>query len=78
MCTPRVTARCGRRLLELFPRSIDTGSQYGTVTVRKGGVSVECTALRTDGDYTDGRRPDVVTFGRSLKQDLDRCVRQAT
>jgi tRNA nucleotidyltransferase/poly(A) polymerase len=29
------------RLLELFPRALDTGSQYGTVTIRHGGVSVE-------------------------------------
>ena len=58
------------RLLELFPRSIDTGSQFGTVTVRKGGVAVEVTTLRADGDYSDGRRPEAVTFGKSLKEDL--------
>ena len=60
------------RLLELFPRALDTGSQYGTVTIRHGGVSVECTTLRADGDYSDGRRPDTVRFGRSLLEDLAR------
>uniref|UniRef100_A0A6U5ZT19 Poly A polymerase head domain-containing protein n=1 Tax=Guillardia theta TaxID=55529 RepID=A0A6U5ZT19_GUITH len=57
-------------MLRLFPRALDTGSQYGTVTIRKGGVSVEATTLRADGTYGDGRRPETVTFGRSLKEDL--------
>eukprot|EP00281_Chroomonas_sp_CCMP1168_P012390 CAMPEP_0206283046 /NCGR_PEP_ID=MMETSP0047_2-20121206/40013_1 /ASSEMBLY_ACC=CAM_ASM_000192 /TAXON_ID=195065 /ORGANISM="Chroomonas mesostigmatica_cf, Strain CCMP1168" /LENGTH=169 /DNA_ID=CAMNT_0053713369 /DNA_START=52 /DNA_END=558 /DNA_ORIENTATION=+ len=61
-----------QKLLELFPRALDTGSQYGTVTIRKGGVSVECTTLRTDAQYSDGRRPDRVDFGTSLKEDLAR------
>eukprot|EP00960_Hanusia_phi_P044334 756585-Hanusia_phi.AAC.4 len=61
-------------MLRLFPRALDTGSQYGTVTIRKGGISVEattgCFRLRADGSYGDGRRPETVTFGRSLKEDL--------
>ena len=37
------------QMMDLFPRALDTGSQYGTITVRHGGVSVECTTLRADG-----------------------------
>jgi hypothetical protein len=42
------------------------------VTVHKLQVSVECTTLRADGDYSDGRRPDTVRFGDSLLEDLAR------
>lgn len=44
-----------QKVLDLFPRALDTGSQYGTVTIRKGGVASEVTTLRADGDYLDGR-----------------------
>ena len=56
-----------QKVLDLFPRALDTGSQYGTITIRKGGVASEVTTLRADGDYLDGRRPEAVQFGTSLK-----------
>ena len=49
-----------------------TGLQHGTVTVRLDGVSVEVTTYRVDGAYTDHRRPECVTFTRSLDEDLRR------
>ena len=52
--------------------AIPTGLQHGTVTVRSGGLSCEVTTYRTDGDYSDHRRPDGVTFTRSLREDLAR------
>lgn len=33
---------------------------------------VEVTTYRTDGEYTDHRRPEAVHFVRSLKEDLQR------
>ncbi len=58
----------------LFPRSIPTGAQYGTITVRLADseIEFEVTTLRSEGSYGDGRRPNEVTFGRSLKEDLAR------
>lgn len=53
---------------EAFP----TGLQHGTVTVRAGGRSIEVTTYRVDGAYHDHRRPDSVTFTRSLEEDLAR------
>ena len=49
-----------------------TGLKHGTVTVRRAGESVEVTTYRVDGDYHDHRRPDSVTFTRSITEDLRR------
>lgn len=56
----------------IFRKTIDTGLQHGTVTVRKGGESYEVTTYRIDGDYSDGRHPDSVEFTSDLKEDLKR------
>ena len=52
--------------------AIPTGLQHGTVTVRCDHRSVEVTTYRVDGAYLDHRRPDSVTFTRSLEEDLQR------
>ena len=52
--------------------AIPTGVQHGTVTVRSDHKSVEVTTYRVDGAYLDHRRPDSVTFTRSLEEDLQR------
>ena len=57
---------------EIFPVTIDTGIEHGTVTVRMNHVSYEVTTYRIDGDYEDGRHPKDVTFTRSLEEDLKR------
>ena len=59
-------------VLALFPRTVATGLRHGTVTVMSGGHSVEVTSFRSDGAYTDHRRPESVTFGCSLEADLAR------
>ena len=56
----------------IFPKTVDTGIQHGTVTVIIGGEGFEVTTYRVDGEYHDGRHPESVTFTRSLKEDLKR------
>lgn len=56
----------------LFPRTIDTGIQHGTVTVMLGGEGFEVTTYRIDGEYEDNRRPKQVEFTASLLEDLRR------
>ncbi len=56
----------------LFPRTIDTGIQHGTVTVMLGKDGFEITTYRLDGEYEDGRHPREVTFTGSLEEDLKR------
>jgi len=56
----------------LFDHTIPTGIQHGTVTVKMNGVPLEVTTFRTDGEYTDSRKPDSVNFNVSIEEDLKR------
>lgn len=57
---------------ELFPHTIDTGLQHGTVTVMIDREGFEVTTYRIDGEYVDGRHPAEVIFTPELKEDLRR------
>lgn len=59
-------------ILALFEKTVPTGIKHGTVTVINGGIAAEVTTYRADGDYADHRRPQSVTFVKSLKEDLAR------
>ena len=59
-------------LIASFKRVIPTGVQHGTVTILEKGHQYEITTFRTDGDYSDSRRPDDVSFVRDIDTDLDR------
>ena len=54
----------------IFRRTVDTGLQHGTVTVLLKDQGYEVTTYRIDGEYTDHRRPDEVTFTGELSEDL--------
>ena len=56
----------------LFPHTVPTGIDYGTVTVVLDGQRLEVTTFRCEGGYRDGRRPDAVSFVSSLTDDLSR------
>ena len=53
-------------------RIIETGLKHGTVTVLIDGVGYEVTTYRRDGEYTDNRHPDKVTFVTDIASDLSR------
>ena len=57
-----------------FPRQrvLETGLKHGTVTVLDGCEPYEITTYRSEGPYSDGRRPDYVRFIPSLQADLAR------
>ena len=49
------------------------GIKYGTIQIiMPDAEPVELTTFRTDGNYGDGRRPDNVTFGNFIHEDLER------
>lgn len=56
----------------LFPRTIDTGIQHGTITVLMGKETYEVTTYRIDGEYEDSRHPKEVIFTSNLLEDLKR------
>lgn len=53
-------------------RVIETGLKHGTVTILCDDGQYEVTTYRVDGEYSDGRRPDSVSFTTSLEDDLSR------
>lgn len=61
-----------QEIKEIFPRTIDVGIEHGTVVVLYQGQTYEVTTFRTESAYADFRRPDHVSFVRSLKEDLNR------
>ncbi len=56
------TAARPKQVSELFSSVVDIGSQFGVLGVKAGGHLFEVTSFRSDGDYKDGRRPEVVRF----------------
>lgn len=56
----------------IFPRTIDTGIEHGTVTIMMDKEGFEVTTYRIDGDYLDGRHPESVEFSSNLIEDLKR------
>lgn len=53
-------------------RIVPTGLKHGTVTLVAGGMAIEITTYRVDGEYLDHRRPLGVRFTGSLEEDLKR------
>ena len=66
------TSALPNTIKDLFPRTIDTGIQHGTVTVMIGKIGYEITTYRIDGEYEDSRHPKEVLFTSNLQFDLER------
>ena len=66
------TSAYPEEIKRIFPHTIDTGIQHGTVTVRYDHESYEVTTFRTESGYQDFRRPDHVSFVQNLSEDLKR------
>lgn len=64
-------------ITEIFPRSIPTGAQFGTITVvgedeHNERFDVEVTTYRSEADYVSGRWPTHVEFTKTIEEDLAR------
>lgn len=57
----------------IFDKStlIRVGESFGVIKVAWGGQVVDVATARSDGEYTDGRRPDNIQFA-SFKEDMSR------
>lgn len=73
ICTSATPEQMIEILTPLTKEIIPTGIKHGTITVvMKDGSMYEVTTYRVDGQYSDGRHPDEVTFTDSLIEDLSR------
>ena len=55
----------------LFPKSRSVGAHFGVILVLVDGFSFDVATFRTDGSYSDGRRPESVTFA-TAEEDVRR------
>ncbi|MCL1857119.1 MAG: CCA tRNA nucleotidyltransferase [Kiritimatiellaeota bacterium] len=62
------TAATPEEIEALFPKTVAVGKQFGVIVVVQDESPVEVATFRTDGDYTDGRRPNAIAFS-SPKED---------
>ena len=53
-------------------KTIDTGIDFGTVTLIYNDKPVEITTFRSESVYLDSRRPDSVSFEKNVDEDLKR------
>ena len=53
----------------LFPGSELIGAHFGVILVKHEGQSVEVATFRSDGAYSDGRRPETATYESDPRQD---------
>ena len=60
-----------KRIFEDY-KTIDTGIEFGTVTLIYKRSPIEITTFRSETAYTDSRRPDKVQFETSINEDLKR------
>lgn len=68
------------QVMRLFPQTYAVGAQFGVVLVPveapttndQQPTTIEVATFRSDGLYSDGRRPDQVTYTKDPKEDVQR------
>lgn len=66
------TSALPQEVKSIFKKTVDVGIEHGTILVIDFQEPIEVTTFRTEGTYSDRRRPDEVNFVRSLEEDLKR------
>ena len=56
----------------LFRRTFAVGAQFGVVCVLEGTHEIQVATFRSDGEYTDGRHPETVSFSDAQNDALRR------
>jgi poly(A) polymerase len=59
-------------VLASFPRTFSVGAHFGVVLVADEENVIEVATFRSDGAYSDGRRPDSVCYTLSAEEDVQR------
>ena len=58
------------QVVELFPQALLVGAQFGVVGVLEEEHRIEVATFRNDGLYSDGRRPDEVSYTGDPREDV--------
>lgn len=67
------TSATPEQVTGLFRRTLAIGAAFGVIKVLwRPGQEYEVATYRTEGDYSDGRRPDQVHYSTSPKEDVER------
>jgi len=69
-----IATNCPIDILDKMYKTYDIGKSkdFGIVVVKSGSYSFEIAQFRTDGTYSDGRRPDSVKICQDFKGDASR------
>jgi putative nucleotidyltransferase with HDIG domain len=61
-------------VLDMFERTFAVGAKFGVVLVAPEGADfvTEVATFRSDGAYSDGRRPDAVHYSQTAEEDVQR------
>ena len=57
---------------KIFPKNSFCNNAFGTFSVVSGKDIYEITTYRTEKNYSDSRHPDVVEWGKTIEEDLQR------
>lgn len=60
------------QVMDIFPRTIETGIAYGTVTVVMQNFHIQVTTFRKESQYENHRKPKEVFYCKNLEEDLSR------
>ncbi len=64
------TSATPEQVISLFRKTFTVGAHFGVVLVVEGDVATEVATFRSDGAYSDGRRPDAVRFSTDVRTDV--------
>lgn len=57
---------------KLFERTLEIGKAFGVTMIIENGIQFEIATFRAEHGYSDGRRPDEVTFSDTPEEDVIR------
>jgi poly(A) polymerase len=64
------TSATPEQVVALFTKTFTVGAHFGVVLVVEQNVATEVATFRSDGAYSDGRRPDAVRFSTDVRTDV--------
>jgi poly(A) polymerase len=68
------TSATPEQIVALFPKTFTVGAHFGVVLVcrqfEEQDIATEVATFRSDGAYSDGRRPDAVRFSTDPREDV--------